>query len=75
MRFLTYKRLAAGDLDDKVAKVRSAIERDDFKSPDVKRLHVGQDAPGEARRRGSPVADVRAVAGERACLALEVIRN
>jgi hypothetical protein len=41
MRFLTYDRLAAGDLADKVAKVRAAIERDDFKSPDVKRLQSG----------------------------------
>ena len=31
MRFLTYDRLAAGDLADKVTKVRAAIERDDFR--------------------------------------------
>ena len=29
MRFLTYDRLAAGDLADKVARVRAAIERDE----------------------------------------------
>ena len=41
MRFLTYHGLAPGDLADKVEKVRAAIERDDFRSPDVKKLGVG----------------------------------
>ena len=40
MRFLTCQGLAPGDLADKVEKVRAAIERDDFRSADVKKLAV-----------------------------------
>jgi hypothetical protein len=42
VRFLTSHDLAAGDLADKVEKVRLAIERDDFRSPDVKKLGQAQ---------------------------------
>ena len=42
MRFLTYHGLAPSDLADKVEKVRAAIERDDFRSADVKKLGVGE---------------------------------
>ena len=41
MRFLTYHGLAPSDLADKVEKVRAAIEQDDFRSPDMKKLGVG----------------------------------
>ena len=41
MRFLTYHGLAPSDLADKVEKVRAAIERDDFRSADLKKLGVG----------------------------------
>jgi len=38
VRFLTYHGLAPADLADKVDKVRAAIERDEFRSSDVKKL-------------------------------------
>ena len=41
MRLLQYKDLDLKRVKPAFAKVRSAIEADDFKSPDVKKLHVG----------------------------------
>ena len=75
MRFLAYEQLAAGDLEDKVARVRAAIERDDFKSPDVKRLHVGQYYRAKLDDAARLLLMFVQSRGERACLALEVIRN
>lgn len=75
MRFLTYDRLAAGDLADKVARVRAAIERDDFKSPDVKRLHVGPYYRAKLDDAARLLLMFVQWREERACLALEIIRN
>jgi Bacterial transcriptional regulator len=41
MRFLQYKDLDLRRVKPAFAKVRAAIEAGDFKSPDVKKLHVG----------------------------------
>jgi len=75
VRFLTYHGLAPGELADKVEKVRAAIERDDFRSPDVKKLGVGgfyRARLDDSSRLLLMFAEHR---GERACLALEVIRG
>jgi hypothetical protein len=75
VRFLTYHDLAPGDLADKIEKVRAAIERDDFRSPDVKKLGLGgfyRARLDDASRLLLMFAENR---GEKACLALEVIRG
>jgi hypothetical protein len=75
VRFLTYHGLAPGDLADKVEKVRAAIERDDFRSADVKKLGLGEFYRArldDASRLLLMFAEHR---GEKACLALEVIRG
>lgn len=41
MRFLTYRDLDIGKLGAKLKKVREAVERDDFKTPDIKKLAGG----------------------------------
>jgi len=75
VRFLTYHGLAPGDLAAKVEKVRAAIERDDFRSADVKKLGLGgfyRARLDDASRLLLMFAEHR---GEKACLALEVIRG
>lgn len=75
MRFLTYEGLHPGDLSAKVDRVRAAIERDDLRSPDVKKLGVG--GYYRARLDGANRLLLQFVdaGGQRACLALEVIRQ
>src|SRR5260370_27373028 len=73
--YLACHDLAPGDLADKVEKVRAAIERDDFRSPDVKKLGLGgfyRAKLDDAARLLLMFAEHR---GEKACLALEVIRG
>ncbi len=41
MRFLTYRDLDIGKLKPKLKKVQEAVERDDFKTPDIKKLAQG----------------------------------
>ena len=41
MRFLQYKGLELGRLKPAFEKIKLAIEADDFRSADVKKLHVG----------------------------------
>lgn len=41
MRFLLYKDLDLRRVKPTFAKARAAIEANDFKSPDVKKLHEG----------------------------------
>ena len=75
MRFLTYQALEPGDLAGKVDKVRAAVERDDFRSPDVKKMGVAgfyRAKLDDASRLLLQFVDFR---GEKACLALEVIRE
>jgi hypothetical protein len=75
MRFLTYEGLHPGDLAPKVERVREAIERDDFRSPDVKKL--GVDGYYRAKLDGTNRLLLQFVdaGGRKACLALEVIRQ
>ena len=49
MRLLTYRDLDLRRVNPAFAKVRAAIEAGDFKSPDVKKLHVAN--AGLTRRR------------------------
>src|SRR5258708_3525553 len=75
VRYLACHDLAPGDLADKVEKVRAAIERDDFRSPDVKKLGLGgfyRAKLDDAARLLLMFAEHR---GEKACLALEGIRG
>ena len=75
MRFLTYAGLAPGDLAGKVDKVRAAIERDDFRSPDIKKLGIGgfyRARLDDAARLLLQFVEFR---GATACLGLEVIRG
>ena len=75
LRFLTYAGLTPGDLSAKVDKVRAAIERDDLRSPDLKKLGIG----GFYRARLDDAARLLVqfveFRGSVACLALEVIRG
>lgn len=75
MRFLTYEELAPGDLSDKVDKVRAAIERDDLRSPDVKKLGVGGYYRAKLDDGSRLLLQFVSWQGEKACLALEVIRH
>ena len=75
MRFLESDRLEAGDLAAKVAKVREAIERDDLKSPDVKKLTPGPYYRAKLDAASRLLLQFVTYEGQTACLALEVIRN
>jgi len=75
MRFLTYARLYPGDLSAKVNRVREAIERDDFRSPDVKKLGVEGYYRAKLDGTNRLLLQFVEVGGQKACLALEVIRQ
>jgi hypothetical protein len=75
MRFLTYAGLSPGNLTRAFEKVREAIVRDDFRSAEVKKLSV--DGYYRARLDASNRLLLKFLdhGGERACLAVELIRN
>ena len=75
MRFLAYEGLGAGDLAPQVEKVRAAIERDDFRSPDVKKLTSGPYYRARLDDASRLLLQFVSWNGEKACLALEVIRQ
>jgi hypothetical protein len=75
MRFLTYAGLNPGDLSAKVDKVRAAIERDDLRSPDVKKLNVGPYYRAKLDDGSRLLLQFVSWRGEKACLALEVLRQ
>jgi len=75
MRFLTYRDLAPGDLAAKVDKVRAAIERDDFRSPDVKKLTGSAYCRAKLDDSSRLLLQFVVFQGQPACLALEVIRR
>lgn len=75
MRFLTCHDLAPGDLAEKVEKVRLAIERDDFRSPDVKKLSHARFYRAKLDDAARLLLQFVEHRGEKACLALEVIRG
>jgi hypothetical protein len=75
MRFLTYEGLHPGDLSAKVERVRAAIERDDFRSPDVKKLGVASYYRAKLDGANRLLLQFVEAGGQKACLALEVIRQ
>lgn len=75
MRFLTYAGLHPGELSAKVEKVRAAIERDDFRSPDVKKLGVESYYRAKLDDSSRLLLQFVEAGGQKACLALEIIRQ
>ncbi len=75
MRLLQYKDLDLTRVKPAFAKVRAAIEAGDFKSPDVKKLHVGGYHRAKLDRSNRLLLQFARCAGETVCLALEVIEN
>lgn len=73
MRFLTYAGLDPGALAPKVQKVREAIEHDDFRSPDLKKLTGSGYYRARLDDASRLLLSFVQFRGERACLALEVI--
>lgn len=75
MRLLQYKDLDLKRVKPAFAKVRSAIEADDFKSPDVKKLHAGGYYRAKLDHSNRLLLQFARYGGETVCLALEVIAN
>lgn len=75
MRFLEYSGLKPGNLSRAIAKVRGAIERGDLRSADVKKLQVDGYYRAKLDTTNRLLLQFLEHEGERACLALEVIRN
>lgn len=73
MRFLTYEDLGAGAFAAKVEKVREAIERDDFRSADVKKLAGSGYYRAKLDDASRLLLTFVQFRGEKVCLALEVI--
>jgi len=75
VRCLTYADLDAGKLAPKVQKVLAAIERDDFRSPDVKKLAVGPYYRCKLDDASRLLLQFVEVKGQTVCLALEIIAH
>jgi hypothetical protein len=75
MRLLQYKDLDLRRVKPAFAKVRAAIEADDFKSPDVKKLHVAGYYRAKLDHSNRLLLQFARHGGETVCLALEVIAN
>ena len=75
MRFLLYKDLDLRRVKPTFAKVRAAIEANDFKSPDVKKLHVGNYYRAKLDHSNRLLLQFARYNTEMVCLALEVIEN
>ncbi len=75
MRLLQYKDLDLRRVKTAFAKVRLAIEADDFKSPDVKKLHVGSYYRAKLDHSNRLLLQFARCGGQNVCLALEVIEN
>jgi hypothetical protein len=75
MRLLQYKDLDLRRVKPAFAKVRAAIEAGDFKSPDVKKLHVGNYYRAKLDHANRLLLQFAHHGGETVCLALEVIEN
>ena len=75
MRLLQYKDLDLKRVKPAFAKVRAAIEADDFKSPDVKKLHTGGYYRAKLDHSNRLLLQFARYGGETVCLALEVIAN
>jgi hypothetical protein len=75
MRLLQYKDLDLRRVKPAFAKVRSAIEAGDFRSPDVKKLHVGGYYRAKLDHSNRLLLQFARHGAETVCLALEVIEN
>ena len=75
MRLLQYKDLDLRRVKPAFAKVRAAIEADDFKSPDVKKLHVDGYYRAKLDHSNRLLLQFARHGDETVCLALEVIAN
>jgi AAA domain len=75
MRLLQYKDLDLKRVKPAFAKVRASIEADDFKSPDVKKLHAGGYYRAKLDHSNRLLLQFARYGGETVCLALEVIAN
>lgn len=75
MRLLQYKDLDLRRVKASFAKVRSSIEAGDFKSPDVKKLHVGSYYRAKLDQSNRLLLQFAKYGDETVCLALEVIEN
>ena len=75
MRPLQYEGLDLKRVKPAFAEARSAIEAGDFKSPDVKKLHVGGYCRAERDHSNRLLLQFARRGGETVCLALEVIAN
>ena len=75
MRLFQYKDLDLRRVKPAFAKLRSAIEAGDFRSPDVKQLHVGGYYRAELDHSNRLLLQFARYGAETVCLALEVIEN
>lgn len=75
MRLLQYKDLDLRRVKTAFAKVRAAIEADDFKSADIKKLHAGDYFRAKLDYSNRLLLQFARCNGETICLALEVIEN
>lgn len=75
MRCLTYADLAPGKLTAKVNKVRKAIERDDLRSADIKKLANGPYFRAKLDDSSRLLVQFMRCGDQTVCLLLEVIRH
>ncbi|MBV9892493.1 MAG: hypothetical protein JO090_16635 [Rhizobacter sp.] len=75
MRLLQYKDLDLRRVKPAFAKVRAAIEAGDFKSPDVKKLHVASYYRAKLDYSNRLLLQFARHDGETVCMALEIIEN
>jgi len=75
MRFLTYSGLDPGRLRSAFEKVRAAIERDDLRTADVKKLESAPYYRAKLDAANRLLLTFVRHRGETACLALEIIAN
>ncbi len=75
MRFLTYRDLDASRVKKQLGKVRESIERDDFRTPDVKKLAQGNYYRARLDDTNRLLLTFVRHEAETVCLALEVIHQ
>ena len=75
MRRLQYKDLDLRRVRPAFAKLRAAIEAGDFKSADVKKLHVGGYYRAKLDKSNRWLLQFACHGAQTVCLALEVIEN
>ena len=75
MRLLLHKDLDLRRVRGSFEKIRAAIEADDFRTADVKKLHAGPYYRAKLDYANRLLLQFARVGGETVCLALEVIEN